>query len=60
LLSRCSDIKEALDVSIYDAKVRTDLVKYISLGLPSMGVMLIDWSSLNVLVVVAGFMGTTQ
>lgn len=48
------DLRDALRVSIFDPKVRYDLWPYLSIGLPSMITLIIEFISYEVTVVYLG------
>jgi hypothetical protein len=55
-------LKEALDISIFDSRVlkREQIWEYISIGVPNIVIIILDWGCFECSVIIAGFIGVDE
>lgn len=53
----CSDLKEALQVTICNKDVFNNLCEYLTLGVPGIFIMMSTWGSYEILNILSGFLG---
>ena len=54
------ELKEATQISIFDRRVRNEMSTYLSMALPVMFTIFLEWSTFEAMTIMSGYLGVIE